>query len=88
MASKRDAIASGLGAGLLLSLVVGIFLGIRGQVAGVSLVDQLAPALQRLALIVSGDTAQLRLLGLVCVACGVLVILDRRRRAKVREATC
>lgn len=88
MASKRTAIAFGLAIVLLATVVFGGMLFGRSLVSGLSPIDQLGAAMQRLATTVASDTAQLGLLMLVCGGFGLLVLVDRRRRSKVRRASC
>jgi hypothetical protein len=87
MSSPRAAIASGLRAGLLLSLIIGVFLVARGLGPWASPFGQISAAVQRLISIAVSDTSEMGWLVLMCIASGILVLADRRRRAKVRQAS-
>jgi|GEM_PF-3721330 hypothetical protein len=87
MSPTRAAIASWWRILLLLTLVLAGVMLVRGHVSGIPPFDHLGDALQRLALVAASDTAQLKLLVLVCLALGILVMLDRRRRTGVRRSS-
>jgi hypothetical protein len=91
MSSRRATIASGIASGLratlLLLLMIGIFFGARSMIAGASPINQILVAVQRLFAIAVNDTSEMRWLVLLCLAAGLFVLSDRRRRGKVRQAS-
>ena len=88
MSSSRAVTTSGLKASLLILLIIGVFLVGRTVASGISPLAQIIVAMQRISAIAFSDSAELPWLVIVCIGAGLMVIADRRRRARVRQAAC
>jgi phage major head subunit gpT-like protein len=84
---KRTAIVSAILAGIVLILIFGLlFFGSKPSV-NVSAIATGLTAVRNIIAIAVSDMSEMPWLVLVCAGAGVMVIADRRRRAKVRQAT-
>ena len=87
MASRRFAITSGFRAFLLILLIIGVFLVSRSLIIGGGVTGPIYAAVHRIFDVARDDRSGMPWLIMVCIATGLLVISDRRRRARVRQAS-
>ena len=88
MSSQRAVTTPGLKTTLLILFAIGIFLIGRAVVLDMSPTGQNIAAPQRIMAIALNDRTELVWLAIVCAGAGLMVIADRRRRSRVRQAAC